>query len=261
MLDEVYGEIERFESPYNSVVVHRVGERVDLEVEGATYATWHPRYLLTGYSWDALTAAALLRAEGPPARVLLLGLGGGTVTRQLRHLLPRAELVAVEIDAAVIEAAKTHMDVESQGVTVVEADAYAYLAEPGPLFDVIIDDLYLTGPNDVERAAVPAGPVMTQLRARLAEGGVLVANFITDEGHQHVQREGRDAFCNAFDCVQVITPPRGLNEILVGGEALLPAASLQEHQASFTEATDAQLWSQLSVQTLQPSARITSPQA
>ncbi|MFZ9889747.1 MAG: hypothetical protein ACO3JL_19805, partial [Myxococcota bacterium] len=74
-------EIERVSSPFNQLVARQVGERIDLDVEGATFATWHPRHLLTGYSWDALCAASLLRPAGPPRRVLLLGLGGGTVLR------------------------------------------------------------------------------------------------------------------------------------------------------------------------------------
>src|SRR5256885_722752 len=30
-----------------------------MDVEGATFATWHPRYVMTGYSWDALAGPHL----------------------------------------------------------------------------------------------------------------------------------------------------------------------------------------------------------
>ena len=96
-------ELESITTPFNSVAARKIGERVDLEVEGATFATWHPKLVMTGYSWDALAVAALLRGDGPPTSILTLGLGGGTVTRQLRMLLPDVRLVGVEIDGAIKE--------------------------------------------------------------------------------------------------------------------------------------------------------------
>ncbi len=212
---------------FNTVAVRRAGERVDLEVEGATFATWHPRHAFTGYSWDALAAAALLRPGGPPASVLLLGLGGGTVTRQLRALLPEVRLVGVEIDAGVIELARTYMTLDEQQVEVHIDDAYAFLARTTERFDVVLDDLFLTGPDDVVRTRVPQGETLKLLRARVAPGGLFVANLITDAGeHKSVRVASRKAFADAFPVSRVVTPPRGLNEILVGGDEVLPRSAL-----------------------------------
>ncbi len=212
---------------FNTVEVRRVGERVDLEVEGATFATWHPRHAFTGYSWDALAAAALLRPGGAPTSVLLLGLGGGTVTRQLRALLPTVRLVGVEIDAGVIELARTYMGLREQQVEVHVEDAYAYLERTAERFDVVLDDLFLTGPNDVVRSRVPQGETLALLRARVADGGLFVANLITDAGeHKSVRVASRKAFAESFPVSRVVTPPRGLNEILVGGDEVLPRSAL-----------------------------------
>lgn len=212
---------------FNTVEVRRAGERVDLEVEGATFATWHPRHAFTGYSWDALAAAALLRAGGPPTSVLLLGLGGGTVTRQLRALLPDVRLVGVEIDAGVIALASTYMGLDQQKVEVHVEDAYGYLARTSERFDVVLDDLFLTGPNDVVRSRVPQGETLALLRRRVADGGLFVANLITDAGeHKTVRLASRRAFGDAFPVSRVVTPPRGLNEILVGGDDVLPRSTL-----------------------------------
>lgn len=214
---------------FNTVAVRRAGERVDLEVEGATFATWHPRHAFTGYSWDALAAAALLRSSGPPASVLLLGLGGGTVTRQLRALLPAVRLVGVEIDAGVIDLARTYMALDEQRVEVHIEDAYGYLARTAEQFDVVLDDLFLTGPDDVVRTRVPQGETLKLLRARVAPGGLFVANLITDAGeHKSVRQAARKAFADAFPVSRVVTPPRGLNEILVGGDEVLPRSALAE---------------------------------
>lgn len=212
---------------FNTVTVKRTGERVDLEVEGATFATWHPRHAFTGYSWDGLSAAALLRAGGPPASVLLLGLGGGTVTRQLRALLPQVRLVGVEIDAGVIDLARQYMGLDEQRVEVHIEDAYGFLARTTERFDVVLDDLFLTGPSDVVRSRVPQGETLALLRERVAPGGLFVANLITDAGeHKSVRLAARKAFTDTFAVSRVVVPPRGLNEILVGGDNVLPRSAL-----------------------------------
>jgi spermidine synthase len=243
-------EIERTSSPFNDIVARRVGERVDLDVEGATFATWHPRKRLTGYSWDALSAAALSRAAGPPRSVLLLGLGGGTVVRQLRALLPEVRVVAVEIDRSIVDLARRHMELDTLGAEVVVDDAYAYIEACGERFDVVIDDLFLTGPEDVERAGVPEGYVLEAMVRLLTPGGVTVANLITDAGHRAVRRAARRAFRDRFAAVRVIKPPRGLNEVLLGASELAQPRACRAYGAVFEEPTDREFWNQLSHRSL-----------
>jgi predicted O-methyltransferase YrrM len=220
--------LEQRRTPFNTMAVVAVGERLDLDVEGATYATWHPGKLMTGYSWDALSMGCLLRAAGPPASILLLGLGGGTVTRQLRRFLPDVRLVGVEIDPGVIEIARRHLHLDDSNVEVNIADAYDFLENGTEKFDVIIDDLFLTGATDVVRSRVPSGETLDLVRSRVAPGGLVVANLITDTGdHALVRKQTRAAFRKAFGVTRVVTPPRGLNEILVGGDAVATGRALQ----------------------------------
>jgi spermidine synthase len=202
----------------NDMRVVQTGLRVDLDVDGATHATWHPNDLLTGYSWDALAVGAMLGADVPKS-VLILGMGGGTVARQLRFMLPALDIVGVELDPEVLSLARQHLHLDDAQATVVMADAYAYLAEAGACFDVIVDDLFLSGPEDVVRARVPEGETMALLRSRLNPGGVLVANTITDEGqHRAVADAAQAAFQSSFRAVVTVTPPRGLNQIVVGSD-------------------------------------------
>jgi len=210
--------LETVVTPYNAMEVTQVGERIDLDVEGATYATWHPARVMTGYSWDALSVGCLLRPKGPPASVLILGLGGGTVARQLRAFAPDCRIVGVEIDAGVVDIARRHLHLDDSVEVHIE-DAYRWLASSSERFDAIIDDLFLTGATDVVRARVPDGDTLGLIRARVRPGGVVVANLITDVGdHARVRRQTRAAFRESFASSRVVTPPRGLNEILVGGD-------------------------------------------
>ncbi len=233
--------IDACETPYNSVRVIRRADRIDFDVDGATFASWHPKHLCTGYSWDAVTAACL---AGPtaPQNVLVLGLAGGTCTRQLRHLLPNASITAVEIDGALVELAQKHMGLDEQRLEVVVGDAYAYLAESEKTFDAIIDDLFLCGEEDVVRSKVPEGEVLESLVARLAPGGVLAANVITDFGHDLVAAATMRAFDSAFAESYSIVPPRGLNAVVVGGSALRPFPEVRALATKFDHNADRQLW-------------------
>ena len=246
-MEHVRGLLERVSSPYNELVARRVFERVDLDVEGATFATWHPRFLLTGYSWDAISAACLLGSSGPPRSVLLLGLGGGTVARQLRALAPAARLVGVEIDEAILELARRYMALDEIGVEVVVGDAYRYLEGCRERFDVVIDDLFLTGRDDVTRSAVPEGEVLGRMTELLEPGGTVVANLIVDRGHHRVRRRARAAFLSRFPVVRAVRPPLGLNEVLVGGERVAGRRALDEYRDVFPEPHDQKLWDGIEV--------------
>jgi hypothetical protein len=57
--------IERIRNPYNEVDVWETADGYDFEVAGGTHATWSSDRIMTGYAWDAITAAALHPFRGP----------------------------------------------------------------------------------------------------------------------------------------------------------------------------------------------------
>ena len=61
-----------------------------LYVDGSCASVWQPGVRITGGSWDLLAAPVLLVPAGRAPRVLLLGVGGGTVIRVVRALCPEA---------------------------------------------------------------------------------------------------------------------------------------------------------------------------
>ena len=88
----------------------------EFRVEGAIHAWHHKTRFLTGLAWDLIAAAALLRKEGPPKSILMLGLAGGTAFRILRKLLPDCEFTAIDIDTEIIALAKKHMHLGELGI-------------------------------------------------------------------------------------------------------------------------------------------------
>lgn len=165
--------------PQPHVRVQRTPEGTFLYVDGSCASVWRRGRELTGGSWDLLAAPVLLAPAGRPPRVLLLGVGGGTVIRVIRALRADARVVAVDLDAEVLAVARRAFALDRLGATVVRAAADRFLRDlPGrDRFDVIIDDIY-------ERAGAamrkPAGWAATLRRAaaRLGPGGVLVCNAL-----------------------------------------------------------------------------------
>lgn len=239
--------LEHVQSKHNEILLERTGDGIDMEVAGATFACWHPEHLLTGYSWDAITAGCFLVPSGPPRSILILGLGGGTVSRQLRHLAPEASITGIEIDPEVLRLARRYMDLDHQGLEVIEGDAYAFLRETERRFDVIVDDVYLTGATDVWRPDDLTGGGLDLVASRLRPGGLALANFITDGHHDHQRRAAQRAFLRRFGATSLVRPPQGFNGILVGGEALGPVGSVRALQARFGTAHDRALWRTIAI--------------
>jgi spermidine synthase len=126
--------------------------------------------------WDAL-AAPLLTLDSKRARVLLLGLGGGSVARVVRALLPGARIVAVEKDREVVSVARRRLGLGALGLEIVMDDALHYLRRERRLFDAVIEDL-MVGTNRTVRK--PDGLVERYdlVARRVSRGGVLVVNTI-----------------------------------------------------------------------------------
>ena len=79
--------------------VRRQGARMRLFANGVQHSEFHPKRLVTGSVWDLLWLPALLGDPARLRRVLILGLGGGSLVPPLRALLAPERLVAVELDA------------------------------------------------------------------------------------------------------------------------------------------------------------------
>jgi spermidine synthase len=240
----------RIESEHQTVEVWKSLHGCEFRVAGAVHAWWHRKRFLTGLAWDNLAAGALLRREGPPRSLLMLGLAGGTTLRILRHLLPGCDFTAVEIDAEIIGLARDHMALDEIGLEVITGDAYEWAAKSRRRFDAVIDDCYLTGPDDVYRPQTRARWGVDLLADRLEPGGLLLTNLITGGGHRRMQSRTRAAFKRRFPVVRSVTTPESMNETLVGGEVVRPGGVLDDWTARFPAARDRQYWERIAVRKL-----------
>jgi spermidine synthase len=238
------------ETDYQKIEVWKSETSCEFRVSGAVHAWWHRDRFLTGLAWDNLAAACLLRPQGPPKSVLMLGLAGGTAMRILRQLLPDCRFTAVDIDQKVVEVAREHMHLDEIGMKVHLADAYQWAAGRKERYDVIIDDCYLAGEEDVFRPERKPGRGIDILTELLAPDGLFLTNLVTGSGHRRVQSRTRAAFKRTFDEVRSVTTQDSYNETLVGGSAVLLGSSLREWEDRFQRKKDLELWRRLKVRGL-----------
>lgn len=158
--------------------VRNAGKTLRLYANGVQHSEFHPERLLTGSVWDLLWLPALLHDPHQYRRVLVLGLGGGSLIPPLRQLLDPETLVAVELDEAHLQVAREVFAIASFGVETHQADARQWINDyQGEPFDLIIEDLFAPSNEQVSRA-LPADLVWhARLSRHLSADGMLVMNF------------------------------------------------------------------------------------
>lgn len=219
----------------------------EFRVAGALHASYHQKRFLTGLAWDLIAAAALLRKDGPPRSILMLGLAGGTAFRVLRHLLPDSKLTAIDIDSEIVGLAREHMALDALDIEIHTTDAYPWLEKNRRKFDVVFDDIYLAGKTDVFRPQAWNPELLVHLRRAVAPAGLLAVNLVTGAGHRTMQSCTRKILCDAFPLVRSLRTAAGMNEVLVAGEGVATRRQLDPYNESFQDWRDRMYWDRVEV--------------
>ncbi len=239
-----------FETRFQKISVWKSALATEFRVAGAIHASFHRKRFLTGLAWDLIAAGALLHPSEKPASILMLGVAGGTALRTLRHLLPDTTLTGIDLDGELITLAREEMELGETGAEIVIADAYEWMKNNKRKFDVIIDDLYLAGDDDVFRADECDGDWLSLTKQSLAPGGMLAINLVTGPGHRAKQSETRKRVCDRFSSIRVLSTEESMNEILVMGENVATGSALQPYLAAFTDWRDRMFWRRIKVRKL-----------
>jgi spermidine synthase len=113
-------------------------------------------------------------------RVLVLGLGGGSAARIVRAIAPDARITGVELDPAVVRAAREHLDLDALGIDVVVDDALAFLRAATDSWDAILEDVFVGVGDSVHKPGWLPLPGLELAVRRLAPGGVLSTNTLDE---------------------------------------------------------------------------------
>jgi len=236
-----------FQTRFQKISVWKSPLATEFRVAGAIHASFHQKRFLTGLAWDLIAAAALLRPEGEPKNILMLGVAGGTALRTLHHVLRETSLTGIDLDSELIELARSEMSLSGTGAEIIIADAYRWVRENERKFDVIIDDLYLAGDEDVFRAEGCDGDWLSETARALSPGGILVLNLVIGPGHRSKQSEVRENLRARFPIVRSLRTENSMNEVLVAGESVATASRLKPYLSSFSDWRDRMFWKRITV--------------
>jgi spermidine synthase len=130
------------------------------------------------YTREMLLPLILPHPAGWPRRVLQVGLGAASFTRFFHRHRPASRLTVVEIDPAVVAAARQFFKLPepSPRLAIEIADAHDFLAGTRQRYDLILLDGF-----DAEGRSgmMESLPFYLNCRGRLAAGGLLAANLLT----------------------------------------------------------------------------------
>jgi spermidine synthase len=137
-----------------------------------------PDHLVFDYT-RAMTALLLLW-QPPPQRVLLIGVGGGSIPRAVMRARPQIEIDAVDIDEAVVRVAQRYFGLAPQPQLHLHvADGREFVAAArsrGQQYDAVLLDAF-------DAHGIPPAlfteEFLRDIRAVLTPDGVFLANTIT----------------------------------------------------------------------------------
>lgn len=211
--------------------VRSAGHAKRLYTNGVFHSQWNPSRPLAGAVWDLLSLPVLYlpQAEARALQVLLLGVGGGAVLRQLQLLSPDSHLTGIELDSVHLELARDYFDVDDECAQLHCADAVQWVRDyRGPAFDLVIDDLFSHQNGEPERAIEMTTRWAAALRRLTRKDGVIVANFASA---QQLRESG--LMRQVYKCVYQWAQPEYDNAIGAfvrgDGDAWAWRAALDQH--------------------------------
>lgn len=191
----------------------------------------HPERIVMNYPQMMLGA---LYVEPEPHSVLIIGLGGGTIPRALREVIPQARIDVVEIDPAVVTVARRYFDLgDGSDLNVIEADGRVHVKRAlreKRRYDLIMLDAF---DHEYIPEHLLTQEFLQEVKSLLAPGGVLAANtFSSSRLYDHESTTYASVFRQFFNLKRE-------NRVIIASNGPLPGdAQLRANSARFEKAFD-----------------------
>ncbi len=170
-------------------------------------------------NYTKMMLAGTLFMGTAPGRVLIVGLGGGTLPTALAEILPAAQIDVVEIDPAVTRVAKQFFGFrEGPKMRVIEMDGRVYIKRAmreGTKYDAVMLDAF---DHEYIPEHLLTREFLTEAKSLLTPQGVLVANtFSSSKLYDHESTTYAVVFGSFFNLKRE-------NRVIVARPAGLPGA-------------------------------------
>jgi spermidine synthase len=183
MLKHSDGRVAHIETEYNALLIDKHGSLLGL----SSMSKWRPDYIdsmidlkdpdAMPVSYTRIMPVALAYPEAPK-RILMIGLGAGSISTYLARAMPDAQIDVAELDPGVIAAGKKYFGLlETDKVRLIESDGRVYLNRHKDLYDVILLDAF-------RELGVPFHLLTREFCAlakeHLAPGGAVASNVVAN---------------------------------------------------------------------------------
>ena len=153
-----------------------------------------------------------LAAVGKPKRILIVGLGGGSIPNFLHKHYPNTHIDVVDIDPVVVEVAKKYFGFrEDKTLRVHVADGRAFIEKCREPYDIIFLDAY--GAEDIPYA-LATREFLQAVRKAVTGKGVVVTNLM-DRSSNRLYDSMIRTYIDVFDEVHVVDIRNSGNVILL----------------------------------------------
>jgi spermidine synthase len=179
MLKHDDGRIAHLETEYNNIYINKYGPLLSMTTRVRNEINYHsivdlndPDDLQVPYT--RLMAAALLYPQ-KIGRILMVGLGGGSISTYLGRAMPGVQIDVVELDPGVIGAGRRYFGLlETNKVHFIQSDGRVYLNRNKDPYDLVLLDAY-------RELGVPFHLLTREfyqlVKARLTPGGAVASNL------------------------------------------------------------------------------------
>jgi len=206
-------------------------------VQGAMRLS-HPAALELEYT-RAMMFSLLLRPD--PRKILLIGLGAGSLVKYLHCALPRASLTVVEIDPRVENIARLHFHLpdDPERITIRLEDGARFIAAAREQFDLILVDGF---DARASAGALDAQDFYLNCRRCLTRQGLMVVNLF---GRSLRFDRSTKRIAAAFDDRVLTLPPCRAGNVIAlaaaGKGIKLSVSELRERANQLKQGTDLNL--------------------
>ncbi|PCJ16313.1 MAG: SAM-dependent methyltransferase [Gammaproteobacteria bacterium] len=188
--------------------VRQAGHSRRLYTNGVFHSQFSASNPITGSVWDLLLLPAFFQPQERLKRILVLGVGGGTVIRQLLHFFEPQQIIGIEICRHHIDIARRYFGVTDRSVQLIKADAIQWVNDfQGEKFDLVIEDIFSGENNDPERVIAPNQKWINQLLNLTTRQGMVVMNHARDKDFKTSAALSSVTLQKRIKCAYQLTTP------------------------------------------------------
>jgi predicted membrane-bound spermidine synthase len=225
------------ESAYNYIQVVRVGEQMQLVLnEGlAVHSIYDPNQILTQGPWDYFMVAPYFNkppfTQNQVHRACIIGLGAGTIPRELTAAYGPIPIDGVEIDGTIVDLGRQYFHMNEPNLNVIVQDGRYFLRTTSHKYDIIGIDAYQQPYVPFQLTTLE---FFQEVRAHLTPTGVTVINAGRTSKDFRLVEALAQTMHGVFSNVYIIDTERFTNSIIIGTNAPTSLDNFRTNAAALT---------------------------